>query len=68
MMNEPLRLETVGSCLITPGLISLIESRAARHEHTFAHSLQRGLFCLFARSLWTVIHMDSMAEERRFKE
>lgn len=47
VMNEPVRLETVWSCLLTPGLISLIESRAAMHEQTYAHSLQLGLACPF---------------------
>lgn len=47
VMNGPVRLETVWSCLLTPGLISLIESQAAMHEQTYAHSLQLGLACPF---------------------
>lgn len=40
VMNEPVRLVTLWSCLLTPSLISLIKSRALMRVQTYASTLE----------------------------
>lgn len=65
VMNEPVRLETVWSCPLIPGLITLIESGAATREQTYVARYNLvPLFVCFHFSLRTVITIDGAAEEQ----